>query len=153
MGSHRVWTRVSLSVRALVLYRDSWSENGCPKNFENSYFLILKICVKIIILPKKNQSQRGVLKKNYNLISCFSKEFLTQTLRSGKFEFSKFFGHPVSDQLPQYRHVGRWEARWVYASPPDFWPPCITYPPRFSDRATCLRYRTSTLPHNHGGCH
>ena len=60
--------------------RTAFSELACLKNQESLNFPLLKICVKIISLPK-TQSQRvlllcGVLKKNCSLIICFSKDFL-----------------------------------------------------------------------------
>ena len=50
------------------------------------------------------------------LFFFFFGSLINLTLRSRKFEFSKFFGHPVSNQLPQYRtsalvsEINVWEA-------------------------------------------
>ena len=64
---HTQWTIYFLSdnfIRLLVLYRVSWSEIGCPKNWENSNLQLLKICVKIISLPKTRSRRILALKKN-----------------------------------------------------------------------------------------
>ena len=61
-------------------------------------------CVKIVSLPKNLEKQLVRLTPPLQDCLFFGKLIiLTQTLRTGKFIFSKFFGHPVSYQLPQYR--------------------------------------------------
>ena len=85
----------------------SWSQNGCPKILENSNFPLLKICVKIISLPKK-QPQRECWRRTIIWSAVFlnifwKTNYFNTDLKKREIWIFQIWGAQVSDQLTQYR--------------------------------------------------
>ena len=96
---------LNLSTRALEGYKGSWSETGCPQNWKIQISHLLRSVLRVSLqkLIQKNSWSDYSAYSTPNLSeTVFLGELIifTQILRSGKFEFSKLGGHPVSDQLP-----------------------------------------------------